>query len=117
LWGQHQAVELLTQAVKQERVAPAYLFVGPSGGTELSGSVLVEQLFCASVPTHKQQQVQNRLQLGNHPDVLWWNPPCPPRAKRLSAAEAANTGLKRKAPPVIRTEQIWEIAQFLSRPP
>jgi len=27
----------------------------------------------ASVPT-QQQQVQNRLQLGNHPDVLWVEP-------------------------------------------
>jgi len=38
-------------------------------------------------------------------------------AKRLSADAAATAGLKRKAPPVIRTEQIREIAQFLSRPP
>jgi DNA polymerase-3 subunit delta' len=31
LVGQLQAVELLTQAVKQNRVAPAYLFVGSEG--------------------------------------------------------------------------------------
>jgi len=67
-------------------------------------------MFCVSVPTHKQQQVQNRLQLGNHPDVLWWNPPTP-RAG-LSADAAATAGLKRKAPPVIRTEQIGKLLSF-----
>jgi len=118
LVGQHQAVELLTQAVKQERIAPAYLFVGPSGvGRSLAARCFVEQMFCASVPTHKQQQVHNRLQLGNHPDVLWVEPTYVHQGQRLSAAEAATTGLKRKAPPVIRTEQIREITQFLSRPP
>jgi len=43
------------------------------------------------VPTHKQQQVQNRLQLGNHPDVLWWNHYL--TGQRLSA-DAATAGLK-----------------------
>ena len=31
LLGQPQAIELLTQAVKQHRVSPAYLFVGIDG--------------------------------------------------------------------------------------
>jgi DNA polymerase-3 subunit delta' len=74
-------------------------------------------MFCASVPTHKQQQVQNRLQLSNHPDVLWVQPTYLHQGQRLSADAAATAGLKRKAPPVIRTEQIREIALFLSRPP
>ena len=118
LVGQDQAVELLTQAVAQNRVAPAYLFAGPDGvGRSLAARCFVEHLFCASVPTHKQQQIQNRLQLGNHPDLLWVQPTYLHQGQRLSAAEAAAAGLKRKAPPVIRTDQIREIAQFLSRPP
>lgn len=118
LIGQDQAVELLTQAVTQNRVAPAYLFAGPTGvGRSLAARCFVEQLFCAGVPTHKKQQVQNRLQVGNHPDLLWVQPTYLHQGQRLSAVEAADAGLKRKAPPVIRLEQIREIAQFLSRPP
>ena len=118
LVGQDQAVELLTQAVAQNRVAPAYLFAGSAGvGRSLAARCFVEQLFCASVPTHKAQQVQNRLQLGNHPDLLWVQPTYLHQGQRLSAVEAAAAGLKRKAPPVIRTDQIREIAQFLSRSP
>jgi DNA polymerase-3 subunit delta' len=118
LVGQYQAVELLLQAINQKRVAPAYLFVGPTGvGRSLAAQCFVKQLFCTSVPNHKQQQIQNRLELGNHPDVLWVQPTYLHQGQRLSASEAAAAFLKRKAPPVIRTEQIREITQFLSRPP
>lgn len=117
LVGQNQAVELLTQAVKQNRVAPAYLFTGPDGvGRSLAARCFIEQLFC-SHPTSKQQQIHHRLQLGNHPDLLWVEHTYVHQGKRLSVAEAEAAGLKRKAPPVIRIEQIREIAQFLSRPP
>ncbi len=118
LVGQNQAVELLTQAVIQNRVAPAYMFAGPDGvGRNLAARCFIEQLFCVSVPTHKQQQVQNRLKLGNHPDLLWVQPTYLHQGQRLSADEAVAAGLKRKAPPVIRLEQVREITQFLSRPP
>jgi len=118
LVGQTQAVELLTQAVIQNRVAPAYLFTGTDGvGRSLAARCFVEYLFCANIPASKQQQVQHRLQLGNHPDLLWVQPTYLHQGQRLSAAEAAAAGLKRKAPPAIRIEQIREIAQFLSRSP
>lgn len=118
LVGQNQAVELLTQAIIQNRVAPAYLFAGADGvGRSLAARCFIEQLFCASAPTHKHQQIQNRLQLGNHPDLLWVQPTYLHQGQRLSATEAAASGLKRKAPPVIRTEQIREITQFLNRSP
>lgn len=118
LVGQDQAVELLTQAVTQNRVAPAYMFAGPAGiGRSLAARCFIEHLFCVNIPPHKQQQVQNRLQLGNHPDLLWIQPTYLHQGQRLSADEAAAAGVKRKAPPVIRTEQIREIAQFLSRSP
>jgi len=132
LIGQEQAVEFLTQAIIQNRVAPAYLFAGPVGvGKSLAARCFVEQLFCASfnaggslqqrchanVPIHQQQQVQKRLQMGNHPDLLWVEPTYLHQGQRLSAAAAAAAGLKRKAAPIIRTEQIREIARFLSRPP
>lgn len=118
LLGQDQAVELLTQAVTQNRVAPAYLFAGPDGvGRSLAARCFIEQLFCTKVPKEEQQQVHKRLHLGNHPDLLWVEPTYLHQGQLLTAAEAQAAGLKRKAPPVIRLEQIRQITQFLSRPP
>ncbi|MBV8884797.1 MAG: DNA polymerase III subunit delta' [Chroococcidiopsidaceae cyanobacterium CP_BM_RX_35] len=118
LVGQNQAVELLTQAIIKDRIAPAYLFAGPDGvGRSLAARCFVAQIFCAGMPTERQQKMQHRLLLGNHADLLWVEPTYLHQGQRLSAAEAAAAGLKRKAPPLIRLEQVREIAQFLSRSP
>ncbi len=61
--------------------------------------------------------LQNRLRQGNHPALLWVQPTYQYQGQRLTPAEAAEKGLKRKAPPVIRLEQIREITEFLSRAP
>ena len=109
LIGQQQAVNLLTQAVKTNRVAPAYLFVGSEGvGKSLAARCFVELLFSPN---------QDRVRQGNHPDLLWVQPTYLHQGQRLTAAEAAEKGVKRKAPPVIRLEQIREIIEFLSRFP
>ncbi|WP_017316369.1 DNA polymerase III subunit delta' [Mastigocladopsis repens] len=109
LIGQQQAVELLTQAVAKKRVAPAYLFVGADGvGRSLAARCFVELLFGSH---------QNRVRQGNHPDLLWVQPTYLHQGQRLTATEAAEKGVKRKAPPTIRLEQIREITEFLSRPP
>lgn len=116
LVGQSQAVELLTQAIDRDRLAPAYLFTGVEGiGRTLAARCFIKQLFCNNLTPQQQAQTQNFLRQGNHPDVLWIEPTYLYQGQRLSAAEAAEKGLKRKAPPTIRTEQIREIAQFLSR--
>ncbi|HEY9782380.1 MAG TPA: DNA polymerase III subunit delta' [Leptolyngbyaceae cyanobacterium] len=118
LVGQNQASELLTQAIASSRIAPAYLFAGANGvGRSLAARCFIEQLFCLNLPESKQQQIHHRLQLGNHPDLLWIQPTYLHQGKLLSASEAAAAGVKRKAPPTIRIEQIREITQFLSRPP
>lgn len=115
LVGQQQAVELLTQAVKQKRLAPAYLFVGADGvGRGLAARCFIELLFSES---QNVASLHNRLRQGNHPDLLWVQPTYQHQGQRLTAAEATEKGVKRKAPPVIRLEQIREITQFLSRPP
>ena len=44
LQGQNQAVEFLESAIKTSRLAPAYLFVGPSG----IGKTLASNSFCPS---------------------------------------------------------------------
>lgn len=112
LVGQRQAVELLIQAVALNRVAPAYLFAGPAGvGKSRAASCFVKLLFGAGKP-----EAENKRQLSNHPDLLWVEPTYLHNGVLLPAAEAAAAGVKRKAPPQIRLEQIRQITQFLSRP-
>ncbi|MBD1839126.1 DNA polymerase III subunit delta' [Coleofasciculus sp. FACHB-64] len=132
LVGQNRAVELLTQAVAQNRIAPAYLFAGPEGvGRSMAARCFVDLLFCANVPATEPDapespvikegskgsiaSIKNRLRQGNHPDLFWVQPTYLHQGQRLSAAEAAEAGVKRKAPPQIRLEQIREITQFLGR--
>ncbi len=114
--GQTQAVELLKQAVAKDRIAPAYLFVGSSGvGRSLTARCFSQLLFTQN---HQNTAViKSKLEKGNHPDLLWVQPSYQHQGKLFSASEAAEKGLKRKAPPITRLEQIREITQFLSRPP
>ena len=118
LLGQPQAIELLTQAVVKQRLAPAYLFCGADGvGKSLAARCFIELLLCHTLPEREQPLIQQKLRQGNHPDVLWIAPTYSHQGKLLSSAEAIAAGVKRKAPPQIRIEQIREIGQFLSRPP
>ncbi len=117
LIGQPQAVEILTQAVARERVAPAYLFAGPKGvGRTLAAECFVELLFTSG--GHSSLGVlQQRIRQRNHPDLLWVEPTYLNQGKRLTVSEAVATGFRSKTSPLIRLEQIREIAQFLSRSP
>jgi DNA polymerase-3 subunit delta' len=119
LIGQTQAVELLTEAVSQKRIAPGYLFVGSNGiGKSLAARCFIQLLFSANLTEPRLiASVQNRVRLGNHPDLLWVEPTYMNQGKRLSPKEAEEAGLKRKSPPQIRLEQVREIGNFLSRPP
>ncbi len=119
LLGQAQAIELLTQAVAKQRLAPAYLFHGAAGvGKSLAARWFIELLLSeASDSASAQALVAHKLSQGNHPDVLWVAPTYSHQGKLLSSAAAIAAGVKRKAPPQIRIEQIREIGQFLSRPP
>lgn len=119
LIGQPRAVELLTQTVIQNRIAPAYLFVGSSGiGRGLAARCFIEFLFChLGKKSPDPQRVRHRIYARNHPDLLWVEPTYLHQGKRLSASEAEEAGIKRRSPPQIRLEQIREIGQFLSRPP
>jgi DNA polymerase-3 subunit delta' len=116
--GQQQAVDLLTQAVKRDRVAPAYLFAGSPGiGRKLTAKCFINLLFCQGLPPEKQQRLGQQLTAGNHPDLLWVEPTYLHKKQLLTAQQAQEAGLKRKSPPQIRIEQIRDLSEFLSRPP
>ncbi|PSB02691.1 DNA polymerase III subunit delta' [Merismopedia glauca] len=106
LIGQPQAVQLLSQAIAQNRIAPAYLFAGSDGvGKKVAAKGFIE-LIC-----------NKPVKSGNIGDLLWVEPTYLHQGQRISVAEAAAQGVKKKAPPEVRLDQIREISVFLSRPP
>lgn len=122
LIGQEHVVDLLTQAIAHNRIAPGYLFAGPHGiGKRLAAECFVTQLLQQRKTQTGQDRTAgallHRIQERNHPDLLWVEPTYMHQGKRLSIAEAQEKKLKRRAPPILRLEQIRDIAQFLSRPP
>lgn len=118
LIGQPRAIELLTQAIAKQRVAPAYLFAGAAGiGRGVAARCFVEALFAETVAPPALHTLRQRVQQKNHPDLLWVEPTYLHQGKRLSVAEAIAADIKRKTPPVIRLEQVREISQFLARSP
>lgn len=118
LVGQPQAVELMQSALQRDRIAPGYLFAGPAGvGRSLAALDFAERLLAHTPQEPFSPGRQQRITQRNHPDFLWIEPTYLHQGKRLSAAEAAEQGVKRRSPPQIRLEQIREIATFLSRPP
>jgi DNA polymerase-3 subunit delta' len=118
LIGQPRAIELLTQAIAKQRIAPAYLFAGVDGiGRSLAASCFVAALFATGTAASPSSSLRQRVQQRNHPDLLWVEPTYLHQGKRLSMAEAIAADIKRKTPPVIRLEQVREISQFLSRSP
>jgi len=116
LLGQPQAIALLTQAITKNRIAPAYLFVGPEGvGRGLAARCFAEAVFGATLAPSQHATLRSRIDRGNHPDLFWVEPTYLIQNKRVTVSEAEALGEKRKTPPVIRLEQIREIGQFLAR--
>jgi DNA polymerase-3 subunit delta' len=109
--GQSQAIALLKAAIQRDRIAPAYLFAGTSGvGRSKTASAFAEILL-------GDRKSTKRLSDRNHPDLLWVEPTYLDKGKMLTAKEADAAGLKRRALPQIRIEQVREISEFVSRSP
>jgi len=119
--GQPQATTLLTQVLAHRRIAPAYLFAGPSGiGKRLTAQRFALALLTLSKASDGYSDDAKSLRQVNqqiHPDLLWVEPTYLHQGKRFTVAEAEETGLKRRSPPQIRLEQVRELTRFLSRPP
>jgi DNA polymerase-3 subunit delta' len=114
--GQHQALELLSAALLQQRLAPAYLFAGPDGvGRSMVARRFLEGLCAGGLQA--DPDLRRRLQQGNHPDLLWVEPTYLEKGERITATEAKERGLSKKTLPQIRLEQIREVSRFLARPP
>jgi DNA polymerase III subunit delta' len=110
--GQPQAIELLTQAIERDHLAPAYLFVGPEGvGRKRTAQAFLAALMhSTSVHPHRQTE--------NHPDILWVEPTYQHQGKVMTAAMLTEKGIALpKGRPQVRLEQVRDIARFLSQSP
>ena len=117
LIGQDKAVELLQQAVKQEKIAPAYLFFGSEGiGRSIVARNFVRLLLKMGTSPEKQSVIERKLATGNHPDLLWVEPTYLSKGNLYTSSQAKEKGLQYKTPPKIRIEQIRSLTQFLNRP-
>ncbi|WP_216903862.1 DNA polymerase III subunit delta' [Synechococcus sp. CCY 9618] len=116
LIGQPQAVKLLTAALLRQRLAPAYLFVGPDGvGRRLAALRLLEGVLAGGIAG--SVPLRRRLEQGNHPDLLWVEPTYSHQGRLVKASEAEEQGVSRRSPPQLRLEQVREVTRFLSRRP
>jgi DNA polymerase-3 subunit delta' len=118
LIGQDRALQLLDRACKCHKIAPAYLFVGAAGvGKSLAARYFSTRILTEELRKDKLELASEKVIKGNHPDLLWVEPTYLDRGKLLTPAETIAAGVKRKAPPQLRIEQIRSISEFLSRPP
>src|SRR3954464_14981354 len=75
--GQSRAIDRLLSAIRRSTVHHAYLFVGPSGvGKELAVRGFAQALLCSERPGEGCGACSTcqRVERGNHPDVLWLMP-------------------------------------------
>ena len=119
LLGQPRAVALLAAALRQGRIAPAYLFAGPDGvGRRLAALRFLEGVLGgASTDAQPSPGLRRRLEQGNHPDLLWVEPTYTHQGRLVRASEAEAEGVSRRTAPQIRLEQVRELTRFLSRHP
>ena len=118
LLGQDKAIKLLLQAVKRDRIAPAYLFCGSSGiGRKIAAKSFVRLLLTQGLPPNRLELSERKLNTGNHLDLLWVEPTYLKAGELYTASQAAERGWQYKTPPKIRIEQIRQITQFLNRQP
>ncbi|MDG2990020.1 DNA polymerase III subunit delta' [Candidatus Synechococcus calcipolaris G9] len=110
--GQDQALTLLRQGLRRDRIAPAYLFTGPEGvGRSLTARLFIQEILCSHAP-------QQQPHLENHPDVLWLEPTYLHQGKLYTKTQLlAQEQTLPKTRPQIRLDQIRQLGQHLGRPP
>lgn len=116
--GQSTAIKLLQKAIATNRVPNAFFFVGSDGvGKRLTANCFIEALFCQDLGVSKVCGCMEQIQQYNHPDVLWIEPTFLHSGEFIDVSTAASLELTFKQPPVVRIEQVREIANFLAHPP
>lgn len=115
LIGQPLAESLLLAALKKQRLAPAYLFVGPHGvGRRLAALRFFEGMLNSCQVSMRERR---RLEELNHPDLLWVEPTFNHQGRLIPVSEADEIGVSRRSPPQVRLDQIRSVTRFLARQP
>ncbi len=114
---EHQSIatEYLKASIGNNRIAPAYIFVGPKGVGQREIAIrFLEGLINSKNP---KLGVRDRLENRNHPDLLWVEPTFINEGKLINKSIADKQGISNKLPPQVRLDQIRDIKSFLGRRP
>jgi len=118
LIGQDRALALLRAAIARDRLAPAYLFLGPEGVGRIRAALgFSTAILRQGCPPARRDRLAQQVRDRNHPDLLWVEPTYNHQGQLLSAREAAAQGIQRRSLPKIRIEQVRSLSAFLARPP
>lgn len=116
--GQPTAIRLLSKAITTNRIPNAFLFTGANGvGKRLTVKYFIQALFCHAQYSEPELAKRSQIEANHHPDVLWLMPTYQYQDKLLTEAEAIAHGMKRKVKAVIRTSQVRELVEFVTRAP
>ena len=111
--GQEFAITFLSSVLKKNRVSNAYLFSGPEGvGKKLTTLRFLEGILNKGQCSSKERR---RLELFQHPDLLWIEATYQNQGQLISKSKADEIGLNSRTIPQIRLEQIRDISRFLSK--
>ena len=116
--GQSTAIKLLQRAIATNRIPNAFLFAGSDGvGKRLTAKCFIQACLCHSLPAETANKCAMHVEAGTNPDVLWIEPTFVHSGEFINASTATSQQLTFKQPPVVRIEQVREIANFLAHPP
>ncbi len=115
IYGQDLAIKILTSAITNKHISPAYLFSGPEG----VGRKKTTKIFINSILGKNQdkQNTKRKIENNNHPDLLWIEPSYIVQGKSISQKKAKLESIGIKSAPQIRLNQIKEIIEFLGKKP
>ena len=113
--GQEFAKVFLNAVLQKNKISTAYIFSGPDGvGKKLTALRFLEGVINKG---NSSPRDRHRLELFQHPDLLWIEPTYQSQGQLITQSKASEIGLNTRTPPQIRLEQIREISRFLSKIP
>ena len=115
LLGQRSSIDLLKAILKTRRISNSYIFAGPGGvGKKLAVLRFLEGFLSKDFLSFKERK---RLELKNHPDLLWIEPTVLNKGKLVPQSKLDLESVPKKNKPIIRLGQIREIIRFLAKQP
>ncbi|ABX08074.1 DNA polymerase III subunit delta' [Prochlorococcus marinus] len=110
---QNLAINILTEVIHKNKIAPGYLFSGPQG----VGQRIVTLRFLEGLITggDVEPTIRKRLESLNHPDLLWVEPSYISQGRVIKQSLAQKDNININAISKIRLDQIKELKTFLGK--